>query len=212
LPFSASPQSWSAAASWSALRAAGPTPRPTASKFGRKLTLTPHQQKEARKRLEAGETQGSVGRNGKIFGARISSRQNTSTISNRKCEYKLGRSTLSAAAALSSRLNGSAEQYAAANRVVASQLEAAAAPDFRMLFQGVLAASEASATGVSGRYPEASMETRMPLALSKAAARGTLTSVIFATIGVLGQVFCGGITFEAMSAITFAVLVKNHGG
>ena len=32
-------------------------------KFGRKPTLTPHQQKEARKRLEAGETQRSVARN-----------------------------------------------------------------------------------------------------------------------------------------------------
>jgi DNA invertase Pin-like site-specific DNA recombinase len=31
-------------------------------KFGRKPTLTPHQQKEARKRLEAGETQRSVAR------------------------------------------------------------------------------------------------------------------------------------------------------
>src|ERR1700722_6116482 len=39
-----------------------PDPRETGEKFGRKPILTPHQQKEARKRLDAGETQRSVAR------------------------------------------------------------------------------------------------------------------------------------------------------
>jgi DNA invertase Pin-like site-specific DNA recombinase len=37
-------------------------------KFGRKPTLTPHQQKEARKRIEAGETQRSIARSYKGHG------------------------------------------------------------------------------------------------------------------------------------------------
>jgi DNA invertase Pin-like site-specific DNA recombinase len=41
-------------------------------KFGRKLTLTPHQQKEARKRLEAGETQRSVARSYNVSQSTIS--------------------------------------------------------------------------------------------------------------------------------------------
>ena len=49
-----------------------PMPRPTASNFGRKPILTPHQQQEARKRLEAGEPQRSVARsyNVRRFGAK----------------------------------------------------------------------------------------------------------------------------------------------
>jgi hypothetical protein len=41
-------------------------------KFGRKPTLTPHQQKEARKRIEAGETQRSVARTYNVSQATIS--------------------------------------------------------------------------------------------------------------------------------------------
>jgi hypothetical protein len=41
-------------------------------KFGRKPTLTPHQQKEARKRLEAGETQRSVARSYNVSQSTIS--------------------------------------------------------------------------------------------------------------------------------------------
>jgi DNA invertase Pin-like site-specific DNA recombinase len=38
----------------------GPDAKANGVKFGRKPILTPHQQQEARKRLEAGETQRSV--------------------------------------------------------------------------------------------------------------------------------------------------------
>ena len=41
-------------------------------KFGRKPRLTPHQQKEARKRLEAGETQRSVARSYNVSQSTIS--------------------------------------------------------------------------------------------------------------------------------------------
>jgi DNA invertase Pin-like site-specific DNA recombinase len=41
-------------------------------KFGRKPTLTPHQQNEARKRLEAGETQRSVARSYNVSQSTIS--------------------------------------------------------------------------------------------------------------------------------------------
>src|ERR1700748_1201615 len=41
-------------------------------KFGRKPTLTPHQQKEARKRLDAGETQRSVARSYNVSQSTIS--------------------------------------------------------------------------------------------------------------------------------------------
>jgi DNA invertase Pin-like site-specific DNA recombinase len=41
-------------------------------KFGRKPILTPHQQKEARKRLEAGETQRSVARSYNVSQSTIS--------------------------------------------------------------------------------------------------------------------------------------------
>jgi DNA invertase Pin-like site-specific DNA recombinase len=41
-------------------------------KFGRKPTLTPHQQQEARKRLEAGETQRSVARSYNVSQSTIS--------------------------------------------------------------------------------------------------------------------------------------------
>jgi DNA invertase Pin-like site-specific DNA recombinase len=41
-------------------------------KFGRKPTLTPHQQNEARKRLEAGETQRSVARSYNVSQGTIS--------------------------------------------------------------------------------------------------------------------------------------------
>jgi DNA invertase Pin-like site-specific DNA recombinase len=41
-------------------------------RFGRKPTLTPHQQKEARKRLEAGETQRSVARSYNVSQSTIS--------------------------------------------------------------------------------------------------------------------------------------------
>ena len=41
-------------------------------KFGRKPILTPHQQKEARKRLAAGETQRSVARSYNVSQATIS--------------------------------------------------------------------------------------------------------------------------------------------
>jgi DNA invertase Pin-like site-specific DNA recombinase len=41
-------------------------------KFGRKPTLTPHQQSEARKRLEAGETQRSVARSYNVSQSTIS--------------------------------------------------------------------------------------------------------------------------------------------
>jgi DNA invertase Pin-like site-specific DNA recombinase len=41
-------------------------------KFGRKPILTPHQQKEARKRLDAGETQRSVARSYNVSQATIS--------------------------------------------------------------------------------------------------------------------------------------------
>ena len=41
-------------------------------KFGRKPILTPHQQKEARKRLEAGETQRSVPRSYNVSQSTIS--------------------------------------------------------------------------------------------------------------------------------------------
>ncbi|MGH2510121.1 MAG: helix-turn-helix domain-containing protein, partial [Ktedonobacteraceae bacterium] len=41
-------------------------------KFGRKPTLTPHQQKEARARLEAGETQRSVARSYNVSQSTIS--------------------------------------------------------------------------------------------------------------------------------------------
>jgi DNA invertase Pin-like site-specific DNA recombinase len=40
--------------------------------FGRKPILTPHQQKEARKRLEAGETQRSVARSYNVSQSTIS--------------------------------------------------------------------------------------------------------------------------------------------
>jgi hypothetical protein len=39
---------------------AGPTLREKGVKFGCKPKLTAHQQQEARKRIEAGETQGSI--------------------------------------------------------------------------------------------------------------------------------------------------------
>jgi len=52
-------RSSNAAASSNAPRGAEPT-RANGVKFGRKPILTPHQQKEARKRLDAGETQRSV--------------------------------------------------------------------------------------------------------------------------------------------------------
>jgi DNA invertase Pin-like site-specific DNA recombinase len=41
-------------------------------KFGRKPTLTPHQQKEARARLDAGETQRSVARSYNVSQSTIS--------------------------------------------------------------------------------------------------------------------------------------------
>ena len=41
-------------------------------KFGHKPTLTPHQQKKARKRLEAGETQRSVARSYNVSQSTIS--------------------------------------------------------------------------------------------------------------------------------------------
>jgi DNA invertase Pin-like site-specific DNA recombinase len=41
-------------------------------KFGRKPSLTPHQQREARKRIEAGETQRSVARSYNVSQATIS--------------------------------------------------------------------------------------------------------------------------------------------
>jgi hypothetical protein len=41
-------------------------------KFGRKPILTPHQQKEARKRLEAGETQRSVARSYNVIQSTVS--------------------------------------------------------------------------------------------------------------------------------------------
>jgi DNA invertase Pin-like site-specific DNA recombinase len=41
-------------------------------KFGRKPMLTPHQQQEARKRLEAGETQRSVARSYNVSQSTIS--------------------------------------------------------------------------------------------------------------------------------------------
>jgi DNA invertase Pin-like site-specific DNA recombinase len=41
-------------------------------KFGRKPTLTPHQQEKARKRLEAGETQRSVARSYNVSESTIS--------------------------------------------------------------------------------------------------------------------------------------------
>jgi DNA invertase Pin-like site-specific DNA recombinase len=43
-------------------------------KFGRKPTLTPHQQKEARKRLDAGETQRSVARSYNVSQSTLSRR------------------------------------------------------------------------------------------------------------------------------------------
>ena len=57
-----------------AQRGAGPTPKPRAKgvKFGRKPTLTPHQQREARDRLDAGETQRSVARSYNVSQATIS--------------------------------------------------------------------------------------------------------------------------------------------
>ena len=44
-------------------------------KFGRKPVLTPHQQQEARKRLEAGETQRSVARSYNVSQSTISRRR-----------------------------------------------------------------------------------------------------------------------------------------
>ncbi len=41
-------------------------------KFGRKPTLTPHQQQEARKRIEEGETQRSIARSFNVSQATIS--------------------------------------------------------------------------------------------------------------------------------------------
>jgi DNA invertase Pin-like site-specific DNA recombinase len=43
-----------------------------AVKFGRKPKLTPHQQKEARKRIEAGETQHSIARSDNVSQPTIS--------------------------------------------------------------------------------------------------------------------------------------------
>jgi DNA invertase Pin-like site-specific DNA recombinase len=42
------------------------------AKFGRKPTLTPHQQKEARERIAAGETQRSIARSYNVSQATIS--------------------------------------------------------------------------------------------------------------------------------------------
>jgi hypothetical protein len=53
---------------WSAPRAAGPM----GVKCGRKPILTPHQQQEARKRIEAGETQRSVARSYNVSQSTIS--------------------------------------------------------------------------------------------------------------------------------------------
>jgi DNA invertase Pin-like site-specific DNA recombinase len=65
--------SWSAAASSNAQRAAGPTDaKAKGVKFGRKPTLTPHQQREARKRIAAGETQRSVARSYNVSQSTIS--------------------------------------------------------------------------------------------------------------------------------------------
>jgi DNA invertase Pin-like site-specific DNA recombinase len=52
-------------------RAAGPM-KAKGIKFGRKPILTPHQQNEARKRLEAGETQRSVARSYNVSQSTIS--------------------------------------------------------------------------------------------------------------------------------------------
>ena len=46
--------------------------RATGVKFGRKPTLTPHQQKEARQRIEEGETQRSTARSFNVSQATIS--------------------------------------------------------------------------------------------------------------------------------------------
>jgi len=56
------PRSSIVAAFSNAPRAAGPDAKANGVKFGRKPILTLHQQKEARERLEAGETQRSVAR------------------------------------------------------------------------------------------------------------------------------------------------------
>ena len=50
---------------------AGPTPTPSV-KFGRKPILTPHEQKEARERLEVGKTQRSVARSYNVSQSTIS--------------------------------------------------------------------------------------------------------------------------------------------
>jgi len=64
---------WSNAAAFSnAPRAAEPTPRRTASNSAASRSSNPHQQKEARKRLEAGETQRSVARSYNVSQSTIS--------------------------------------------------------------------------------------------------------------------------------------------
>jgi DNA invertase Pin-like site-specific DNA recombinase len=50
-------------------------------KFGRKLTLTPHQQKEAHERLDAGETQRSIARSYNVSQSTISRLQSESETS-----------------------------------------------------------------------------------------------------------------------------------
>jgi DNA invertase Pin-like site-specific DNA recombinase len=66
------PRSWSAAAFWSAPRVGRADAKANGIKFGRKPTLTSHQQKKARKRLEAGETQRSVARSYNVSQSTIS--------------------------------------------------------------------------------------------------------------------------------------------
>jgi DNA invertase Pin-like site-specific DNA recombinase len=71
-------RSWSAAAFWSARRILERTARGRAGakangvKFGRKPILTPHQQKEARQRLAAGERQRSFARSYNVSQSTIS--------------------------------------------------------------------------------------------------------------------------------------------
>jgi len=65
------PRSSNAAASPSA-RLGGRADAKEGVKFGRKPSLTPHQQQEARKRLSEGETQRSVARSYNVSQATIS--------------------------------------------------------------------------------------------------------------------------------------------
>ena len=67
----ASPRSSNAGASLSVARGRADA-KAKGVKFGRKPILTPHQQKEARKRLEAGETQRSVARSYNVSQSTIS--------------------------------------------------------------------------------------------------------------------------------------------